>query len=64
MPVIKALDTLGGSASNDEINDRVGQIMGLSDEVLSTPAPGRRCRERRVKSARILGRARRSHSYA
>jgi len=37
MPVIKALDSLGGSATNDEINDRVGQIMGLSEEVLAVP---------------------------
>lgn len=40
MPVLQALDALGGSASNDEINDKVGQLMKLSPEVLSYPHAG------------------------
>lgn len=33
VPVLRALDGLGGSASNDEINDRVADLMSLSAEV-------------------------------
>lgn len=32
-PVLKALDSFGGSASIEEINDRVAQVMGLPDSV-------------------------------
>jgi restriction system protein len=32
-PTLKALDALGGSASNDEIDDRVADVMALSPEV-------------------------------
>ena len=33
VPVLKALDSLGGSASNDEINDRVAEVLVLPPEV-------------------------------
>ena len=33
MPVLKALDALGGSASNDEIDDRTADLMALTPEV-------------------------------
>ena len=33
VPVLKALDSLGGSASNDEINDRVAEVLALPPEV-------------------------------
>ena len=33
VPVLKALDGLGGSASNDEINDRVAEVLALPAEV-------------------------------
>ena len=33
VPVLRALDALGGSASNDEINDRVADLLSLSPEV-------------------------------
>lgn len=32
-PVLKALDSLGGSASNDEINDRVADVLALTPEM-------------------------------
>ena len=32
-PTLKALDALGGSASNDEIDDRVADVLALSPEV-------------------------------
>ena len=31
VPVMKAMETLGGSASIEEINDRVAQVMGLPE---------------------------------
>ena len=33
VPVLKALDALGGSASNEEIDDRMADLMGLTPEV-------------------------------
>ena len=33
VPVLKALDALGGSASNDEIDDRTADLMALTPEV-------------------------------
>ena len=33
VPVLKALDSLGGSASNDEINDKVAEVLALSPEM-------------------------------
>ena len=33
MPVLKALDALGGSASNDEIDDQTADLMALTPEV-------------------------------
>lgn len=32
-PVLQALDALGGSASNDEINDRVADLVSLLPEL-------------------------------
>ena len=31
VPVMKAMETLGGSASIEEINDRLAQMMGLPE---------------------------------
>lgn len=36
-PILKALRTLGGSASIEELNSRVAADMGLSDDVLAIP---------------------------
>ncbi|MBX2990847.1 MAG: restriction endonuclease [Bacteroidetes bacterium] len=36
-PVIQALISLGGSGSNEEINNKVYEIVGLSDEILQIP---------------------------
>ncbi|RYC32011.1 restriction endonuclease [Lichenibacterium minor] len=33
VPMLKALDSLGGSASNDEINDRVAEVLALPADV-------------------------------
>lgn len=38
-PVLVALDQLGGSASISEIDDRVAQILELSDEIVEFPYP-------------------------
>lgn len=37
VPVLKALETLGGSASIEEINDRVARVMNLPDAVRNVP---------------------------
>lgn len=37
IPVLKALINLGGSANIDEMNQKVYEIMGLSDDVLAVP---------------------------
>lgn len=37
IPTIQALQILGGSGTTEEICDQVGQILGLSDEVLEIP---------------------------
>ena len=36
-PVVQALLELGGSGTNEEINERVFQIGNISEEVLSIP---------------------------
>ncbi len=36
-PTIEALKQLGGSASNDEIHDKVVELMGLPDDVIEIP---------------------------
>lgn len=36
-PTIEALKQLGGSASNDEIHDKVVELMGLPDDVIEFP---------------------------
>lgn len=36
-PVLQALRTLGGSGSNDEIFEKVSELLELSEEVLAIP---------------------------
>lgn len=37
VPILRVLESLGGSASIEEINDRVAALMGLPDEVRAVP---------------------------
>lgn len=39
-PTLKALEVTGGSASNEELSERVAEIMDLSEEVLDVPSKG------------------------
>ncbi len=40
VPVLRALDALGGSASNEEIDDRTAQLLNVSETVRAIPHVG------------------------
>ena len=48
-PTLQAMRDLGGSAPNDEIDDKVIELLGISEKVQAVPAGGGRRRDTKLK---------------
>lgn len=59
LPTLKALDQLGGSGTNGEIDEAVSEMMGLSDAQLSVAFPS----EARQKGSKVAHRLAWARSY-